>query len=56
MSYKRIILIIIDACGVGELPDAESYGDKGASTLPNIARAVGGLKVPVLERLGLGNR
>jgi len=54
MKFGRIILIVIDACGVGELPDADKYGDKGASTIPNVARAVGGLKMPNCQRLGLG--
>lgn len=55
MSAGRIILIIIDACGVGELPDAGDYGDLGAATIPNVARAVGGLTMPTCRRLGLGN-
>ncbi len=55
MSPKRIILVIIDACGVGELPDAEQYGDSGAATLPNIAGAMGGLNMPACQKLGLGN-
>lgn len=50
-----MIIIVIDACGVGELPDADKYGDKGASTIPNIARAVGGLKMPNAQRMGLGH-
>ncbi|HKK22033.1 MAG TPA: phosphopentomutase [candidate division Zixibacteria bacterium] len=52
---KRAIIIIIDACGVGELPDAATYGDEGSSTLPHVAEAVGGLKMPACTRLGLGN-
>jgi phosphopentomutase len=47
--------LILDACGVGELPDAARYGDSGAATLPNLARAVGGLRMPNSQRLGLGN-
>lgn len=45
----------LDACGVGALPDAADYGDAGASTLPHLAEAVGGLRLPVLEGLGLGS-
>ena len=45
---------MIDACGVGELPDADLYGDEGANTLAHVAEAVGGLRLPTLERLGLG--
>jgi len=52
---ERVILIILDACGIGELPDAHLYGDEGSNTIKNTAKAVGGLKLPNLERLGLGN-
>jgi len=48
-------LIILDSCGIGELPDAELYGDEGSNTIVNTAQAVGGLKLPNLQRLGLGN-
>lgn len=44
----------LDACGVGALPDAADYGDAGASTLPHLADAVGGLRLPTLQALGLG--
>ncbi len=53
--FKRVIILIIDACGVGALPDADQYGDVGAATLPNIAHAVGGLTLPHCQNLGLGN-
>lgn len=53
-SFSRIVIIVLDSAGVGELPDAAQYGDEGSSTLPHIASAVGGLHVPALERLGLG--
>ncbi len=53
--FKRVIILIIDACGVGALPDADQYGDIGAATLPNIAQAVGGLTLPNCQNLGLGN-
>ena len=46
---------MLDAVGAGELPDAASYGDEGSNTLGNVARAVGGLDLPSLEALGLGN-
>ena len=52
---KRVILIILDSCGIGELPDAQLYGDEGSNTIVNTAKAVGGLKLPNLRRLGLGN-
>lgn len=51
----RAIVVTLDACGVGALPDAADYGDAGACTLPHVAEAVGGLRLPVLERLGLGS-
>jgi len=52
---KRAIVLILDGVGIGELPDAETYGDKGSNTLGNLARICGGIKLPTLERLGLGN-
>lgn len=47
-------MIIIDGVGVGELPDAEKYGDSGSDTLGNLSRKTGGLDLPHLENLGLG--
>ena len=55
MADQRVIIIILDSCGIGELPDAELYGDIGSNTLVNTAKSVGGLKLPHLQRLGLGN-
>ena len=52
---RRAFVIVIDACGAGELPDSAEYGDAGANTLGHVAEAAGGLDLPVLERLGLGN-
>ncbi|MEA3543890.1 MAG: phosphopentomutase [Thermodesulfobacteriota bacterium] len=52
--FKRIILIVLDGVGVGALPDAGRYGDLGAATLQHVAHAVGGLHLPHLEQLGLG--
>src|SRR5919106_2163848 len=51
----RACVIVLDAVGAGELPDAGEYGDEGSNTLGNTARAVGGLDLPNLEALGLGN-
>ncbi len=51
----RAVLIVLDGMGVGGAPDAASYGDEGSDTLGNMARAVGGLDVPTLQSLGLGN-
>ncbi|MDH5714487.1 MAG: phosphopentomutase, partial [Candidatus Aminicenantes bacterium] len=50
----RIILIIIDGFGVGELPDASHYGDRGSDTMGHIAAQVG-LKIPHLQKMGIGN-
>uniref|UniRef100_A0A832I4C9 Phosphopentomutase n=1 Tax=Eiseniibacteriota bacterium TaxID=2212470 RepID=A0A832I4C9_UNCEI len=50
----RAFLIVLDGVGAGELPDAKDYGDEGSHTLLHVAEAVGGLRVPVLESLGLG--
>jgi phosphopentomutase len=52
---KRAAIIILDGVGIGEAPDAAKYGDSGSDTLGNVARACGGLKLPGLERFGLGN-
>jgi len=54
IRFNRIILLILDACGIGELPDANQYGDSGSNTLANTAKQVGGLDIPNLESLGLG--
>jgi phosphopentomutase len=51
----RACVIVLDAVGAGELPDSVDYGDEGSDTLGNVARAVGGLDLPNLEALGLGN-
>src|SRR5881227_2392877 len=51
----RACVIVLDAVGAGELPDAGTYGDEGSDTLGNVARAVGGLDLPNMEALGLGN-
>lgn len=51
----RACVIVLDAVGAGELPDAAQYGDEGSDTLGNVARAVGGLDLPSMEALGLGN-
>lgn len=55
MMQQRVLLIVLDSVGCGELPDAAAYGDEGSNTLSNTAHAVGGLKLPNLQRLGLGN-
>lgn len=53
--FDRILCIVLDGVGVGEAPDAADYGDTGSDSLGNTARRVGALRLPTLERLGLGN-
>lgn len=48
------MLIVLDSVGIGEAPDAAEFGDEGTATLQHVAEAVGGLKLPNLERMGLG--
>jgi phosphopentomutase len=54
MSERRAVVVVLDACGVGALPDAAEYGDAGTNTLAHLAEAAGGLRLPTLERVGLG--
>ena len=54
-KIKRAILVVLDGVGVGANPDARAYGDDGASSLEHCAQAVGGLELPNLGRIGLGN-
>jgi len=51
---KRAAIIVLDGLGIGPAPDTAAYGDEGSDTLGNVARAVGGLKLPNLEGIGLG--
>jgi phosphopentomutase len=52
---RRAFVVVLDACGVGALPDAAQYGDEGTNTLGHLAQAAGGLRLPTLGRLGLGS-
>ncbi|MBA2396056.1 MAG: phosphopentomutase [Ktedonobacteraceae bacterium] len=54
-TLRRAILVVLDGVGAGENPDAQAYGDKGASSLEHCAQAIGGLELPHLGSLGLGN-
>ena len=54
MPFQRVIWIVLDSVGIGEMPDAEAYGDRGSDTLGNIARRRR-LRLPNLCRLGLAN-
>jgi phosphopentomutase len=52
---NRIFIVVLDGVGAGELPDADKYGDVGSNTLAHTAQAVGGLNLPAMGSLGLGN-
>lgn len=54
-EIKRVIVIVLDGVGIGEAPDAAEYGDVGSNSLANTARAVGGLRLPNMAQIGLGN-
>ncbi len=54
MPVRAVILVVLDSAGIGGAPDAESFGDVGSATIPNLARAVGGVTLPNMEALGLG--
>src|SRR5207253_783975 len=54
LRVKRAAIIVLDGVGIGPCPDQAAYGDLGSDTLGNLARAVAGLRLPNLERLGLG--
>lgn len=51
----KVVLIVLDSVGIGAAPDAVKYGDEGSATLPHMAEAVGGLKLPTLGKMGLGD-
>jgi phosphopentomutase len=55
VSDRRAFVIVLDACGAGELPDSADYGDAGSNTLGHVAEASGGLDLPVMGALGLGS-
>lgn len=54
-TYKRVFLVVMDSVGIGEAPDAEKFGDKGADTLGHIAEHMNGLNMPNMAKLGLSN-
>ena len=55
MSRKRIVWIILDSVGMGELPDAKDFDDEGTHTIGHVAEKNGGLNIPNMVKLGLGN-
>lgn len=52
---KRVILVVLDSVGIGALPDADKYGDVGSDTIGHVSKFNGGLHLPNMEALGLGN-
>ena len=52
---KRVFLLILDSVGCGAMPDAGLYGDEGSDTIGHTAEAMGGLNLPAMQKLGLGN-
>jgi phosphopentomutase len=55
MDRRRFVIVVADSAGCGALPDARAYGDEGSDTIGNTSRAVGGVTLPVLGRMGLGH-
>jgi phosphopentomutase len=54
-KIERVVLIVLDGVGAGELPDAADFGDEGSNSLAHTAEAVGRLHLPNLQQMGLGN-
>ncbi|WP_419881266.1 phosphopentomutase [Peribacillus sp. B-H-3] len=54
-AFKRIFVVVMDSVGIGEAPDAELFGDKGADTFGHIAEKMNGLNMPNLGKMGLSN-
>lgn len=55
MNINRVIVIVLDSVGAGELPDAVDFGDVGSNTLAHVADYMNGLKLPNMQKMGLGN-
>lgn len=53
-DIDRVTIIVLDSAGIGALPDAGEFGDEGSNTIGHIAEAIGGLKMPNMEKMGLG--
>ena len=54
-KYKRVFVIVVDSLGIGEMPDSEEYGDKGADTLGHIAENQDKFLIPNLQKMGIAN-
>ncbi len=55
MKFKRIFVIVADSAGIGYMPDAERFGDKGSNTFVHISEKCGGLNIPVMNSFGIGD-
>ena len=53
--FKRITVIVLDGVGIGAAPDAADYGDEGTNSIANVAKVLGGIDLPNMQKLGLGN-
>ncbi len=53
--FKRITMIVLDGVGIGAAPDAADYGDEGTNSIANVAKVLGGIDLPNMQKLGLGN-
>jgi phosphopentomutase len=54
-TLRRVLLLVLDGVGIGAAADAAAYGDEGSNSIANTARAVGGLHLPIMGAIGLGN-
>ena len=54
-KFKRIFVIVTDSVGIGEMPDADKFNDKGTNTFVHTAEQCNGLNVPVMNSMGLGD-
>lgn len=55
INNKKAVLIVVDSCGVGALPDAKDFGDEGVNTISHLAKVSGGVNLPNMAKMGLGN-
>jgi phosphopentomutase len=53
--FNRIAVIVLDGVGIGAAPDAADYGDEGSNSIGNVARVLGGIDLPNMQKIGIGN-
>lgn len=53
--FNRIAVLVLDGVGIGEAPDAAEYGDEGSNSIGNVAKVLGGINLPNMQKIGLGN-